>query len=111
MATRLGRVWIDDAGVHGGPFLGLFGQRWSLPLDGVTAWRTRDEVIVSRGDPEGRVVGRVIELTHAGGTQVGRGGRGAAAFDAVVAVIERRLPGRRGDDGVARHASNEGIPR
>ncbi len=110
MAVRLGRVELDDRGVRGKPLLGLFGSAWSVSLDAITAWRTLDELLISRREPEGAVIGRVLEIEHAEGTQVVRWGRAQATFDAFVAELDRLAPGKRREHVVREHRSNEKIP-
>lgn len=65
MGAKLGRIRLDESGIHAGKMMGLFGRAWSLPLVQVQSWTTVDEVVTSRQHRDGVVMARVIELRHA----------------------------------------------
>ena len=99
--AKLGRVAADERGVRRKRWLGLFGGEFDLPWEAITAWATGADVIQSHEHPNGLAVSWVIEIDHARGTEVVRWGRGASPFDAFVAVVAVRLPGRRRPGRVA----------
>lgn len=110
MSATLGRIRLDEYGIHAGKALKLFGRTWSIPLEQIHAWATVDEIMTSRQHRQGVVLARVIELHHPGGVEVVRWGRDPAAFTAFVAELERMLPGRRTESRADVSRSNDDIP-
>jgi len=95
MTLQLGRLTLDDQGIHQSALLGLFGRRFSLAWAELEAWSTHEERMVSPQHPEGQVLARLLRFEARGRVEQVRWGRGAAAFDAFVAELMRRLPERR----------------
>jgi len=88
----LGRAALDERGVRQGPFLGFIGKRFDLAWSTITGWAVGADVMRSHADPEGRVLAWVLELDHAGGTEVIRWARGEQAFHAFANVVAEQLP-------------------
>ena len=111
MSVALGRVKLDEHGVHSKPFLGFIGRGWSLSLDAIVSWAVVEQVMTSRAHPEGQVLARIIELHFDGGVEHVRWGRGAEAFDRFVAELDHRIPGKRTASLLEKLRSNDDIPR
>jgi hypothetical protein len=84
----LGRIAVNDRGIRKKPGW-LFGRGFDLRWDDVEGWAV---VSASLG---GSVIDRILELHHKGGIEAVRSGDTGKRFDAVVSLVQERLPQKR----------------